>query len=137
MEIRAVHHVGLSVSDIERASAWYRDVLGFEPGVRWEVGDGAVRIALVAAGGARIELFEARGGIAGPDEGAGVMESLSRRGWKHLALEVPDLDAAVAEARAAGAGVIAEPEESEGGFRYAFLADPDGHHVELVGPSAG
>lgn len=60
----------------------------------------------------------------------------------HLALAVPDLGAALAEAQARGArlaqatpeGPLTIPEFSEGGVTYAFVEGPEGALVELIAP---
>jgi len=51
----------------------------------------------------------------------------------HLAFQVPDLDAALAELRGQGVEVAMEP-FNEGNGRLAFVKDPDGIWIELQGP---
>ena len=69
--IRGIHHTAISTGDIERALAFYRDLLGFEmvyPSA-WEIGpksadgitglkDSAARVVMLRAGNACIELFQ-------------------------------------------------------------------------------
>lgn len=50
-----------------------------------------------------------------------------------IGLSTIDVDAAVAHAVACGASVVTEPTDAEGGGgRYAFVADPEGHEIELL-----
>ena len=49
-----------------------------------------------------------------------------------LILGVPDLDAAVARATAAGAKLMRPAAKSQEGLAYAFLTDPDGNQIELL-----
>jgi catechol 2,3-dioxygenase-like lactoylglutathione lyase family enzyme len=51
-------------------------------------------------------------------------------GWNRAVLEVADLDAALADARAAGVRVRSEPAEGPGG-RQALLEDASGNPIEL------
>lgn len=60
----------------------------------------------------------------GKDMPAGAMAS--------LILGVPDLDAAIARATAAGAKLMRPPAKSQEGLGYAFLTDPDGNQIELL-----
>ena len=49
-----------------------------------------------------------------------------------------DVDAACVAAEANGGGVVRAGEDRpEHGVRAAIIADPEGHHIELVGPMAG
>jgi len=60
----------------------------------------------------------------GKDMPAGAMAS--------LIMQVPDLDKAIALAKAAGASVLRGPSKSGEGLGFAFLKDPDGNQFELV-----
>jgi catechol 2,3-dioxygenase-like lactoylglutathione lyase family enzyme len=49
-----------------------------------------------------------------------------------------DVDATCVAAEANGGGVVRAGEDRpEHGVRAAIIADPEGHHIELVGPMAG
>ncbi len=49
-----------------------------------------------------------------------------------LILQVPDLEAAIARAKSAGATLLRPPNKSAEGLIFAFLKDPDGNQIELV-----
>ena len=49
-----------------------------------------------------------------------------------LILSVPDMDAAIARATAAGAKLMRPAAKSGEGLSYAFLTDPDGNQIELL-----
>lgn len=53
---------------------------------------------------------------------------------EHVALHVPDVRATLSELRAGGAEVTRELQPSPGGREMAFVRDPDGRQVELLGP---
>ena len=111
-----VTHVGIAVPSIAHALAFYRDILGLEPGPP-ESADGATIVGL-ALGDVQIELLEPRD-PAGP-----VAKFLARRGpgIHHICYRVPDLDRALERCRAAGYRLVdTEPRRGAGGRRIAFL----------------
>src|SRR5919197_6650420 len=111
-----IAHVGIAVPSIAAALAFYRDVLGLEPGPT-ETGDGATIVGL-ALGDVHVELLEPRG-AQGP-----VAKFLATRGpgIHHICYRVPDLDGALARCRAAGYRLVDQtPRRGAGGRRIAFL----------------
>jgi methylmalonyl-CoA/ethylmalonyl-CoA epimerase len=111
-----VAHVGIAVRDIEKALAFYRDVLGLEP-LAPEHEDGATIISL-PCGGPSVELLHSA------DESTPVGKYLSRHGpgIHHICLQVADLDAALARCREAGYALVDEvPRSGAHGHRIAFL----------------
>jgi predicted enzyme related to lactoylglutathione lyase len=49
-----------------------------------------------------------------------------------LIFQVPDLDKAIASAKASGGALLRGPSKSGEGLNYAFVKDPDGNQIELV-----
>ena len=142
-----VHHVGMSVADMDEALAFWRAFLGVEP--RWRtvldrpylgrhVGYPGVKIEAAFVdlpGGAVIELldYDVPGKIRNPAETANA-------GNVHLCLQVGDARAAWEQAVSAGATplVINGPIEVDGGpnqgARAAYLRIHDGITLELFQP---
>lgn len=118
-----VVHFEIPVDDPERASAFYRSVLG------WEIaGYGGMPYWLVTAG---------------PAEEAGADGALIARGDIHrspvLIVGVDDLDAALA-AVAANGGTVAEGRAPVPGVGWsAYVVDPEGNTIGLFqqDPAAG
>jgi len=111
-----IAHVGIAVSDLEEALAFYRDVLGIEPHPPEEV-DGAIILSL-PFGESDIELMEP----TGPDTPVGRFLARRGPGIHHICYRVPDLDAAVEACRAAGYRLIDEvPRTGAAGRRIAFV----------------
>lgn len=111
-----IAHVGIAVSDLEEALAFYRDVLGMEPHPPEEV-DGAIILSL-PFGESDIELMEP----TGPDTPVGRFLARRGPGIHHICYRVPDLDAAVEACRAAGYRLIDEvPRNGAAGRRIAFV----------------
>jgi methylmalonyl-CoA/ethylmalonyl-CoA epimerase len=111
-----IAHVGVAVSDLETALAFYRDVLGLEPHPP-ETVDGATIVSL-SLGESEIEL------LSPDDPDSPIAKFLARRGpgIHHICYRVGDLDAALAACRTAGYQLIDErPRIGVGGRRIAFL----------------
>jgi lactoylglutathione lyase len=126
------HHAGLRVADLDRASSWYAEALGFAVELTVELPTDPVRVRmLVNEAGVRLELFElaeARDTPAWPDP-----VSALRRGVGHVGVVVDDLEAAFERAVGAGGRPLWQPRPSpEPHIRMAFVADPDGNLVELL-----
>jgi len=111
-----IAHIGIAVEDIGEALRFYRDVLGLEPHPA-EQADGATIVSL-PFGESEVELLQPR------DADSPIAKFLARRGpgIHHVCYRVPDLDAALAEARRAGYRLVDEaPRTGAGGCRIAFL----------------
>jgi lactoylglutathione lyase len=130
----SAHHVGLTVTDIDRSAAWYRGALGLELRLSFELPGGARGAMLRSGAGAGVELFQvpdAETGISFADPPA----AMRTAGFGHVAFETDDLDAAFVRAIEAGATEVWAPRQSpEPDRRMAFIHDPDGNLIELIGP---
>ena len=111
-----------SVSDLERAVAFYRDGLGWP---KSEVGGDEV--AFFKTGGVVIALFPRPSFAA--DAGINVDDlehgEFSRVSLAHNVAEEGQVDAVLAEAAQAGATIVKEAQEIFFG-RHGFFADPEG-----------
>jgi methylmalonyl-CoA/ethylmalonyl-CoA epimerase len=111
-----VAHIGIAVSDLEAALAFYRDVFGLMPHPP-ETADGADIVSL-SFGDVQVEL------LASTDPASPITKFLAKRGpgIHHICYRVPDLDAALAACRRAGYRLVDEqPRIGVGGHRIAFL----------------
>ena len=111
-----IAHIGVAVESIEGALPFYRDVLGLTPRAPEEK-DGA-RIVSLVFGPSDVELLEP----VSPD--SPIARFLARRGpgIHHVCYRVPDLDAALAAAQAAGYQLVDQvPRTGAHGHRIAFL----------------
>jgi methylmalonyl-CoA/ethylmalonyl-CoA epimerase len=126
-----IHHVAYVVADIDATLARLDAALGLRPAMREVLDDQGVEAALCGAPGGAVELIRP----LDPDGAiARFMESRGE-GLHHVAFEVEDLDAALADLRARGAELIDErPRRGLGGHSVAFV-HPDsaaGVLTELV-----
>jgi methylmalonyl-CoA epimerase len=111
-----IAHIGVAVRDLETAVAFYRDVLGVEPGPLEEA-DGASILSL-QFGDSEVEL------LTSTDPDTPIGKFLARRGpgIHHICYRVPDLDAALQACRKAGIRLIDEtPRPGAAGRRVAFV----------------
>jgi uncharacterized glyoxalase superfamily protein PhnB len=122
LRLRAMS-ASLTVSDLERSTAWYRDVLGFMVGERWEEG-GQLRGVQLKAG--RCDLLVNQDDFQkGRDRAKGVGVRL----WLST---VQDLDELAARARAHGAVLDPAPTETSWGAYVFGVTDPDGYRLTIV-----
>jgi methylmalonyl-CoA/ethylmalonyl-CoA epimerase len=130
--IKKIHHVGIVVESLARASRFWRDALGLPLVREAEIADQGVRAALLAAGDSEIELLE-------PTRAdTGVARFLAKRGegLHHLCFETPDVDADLGALMSQNVPVLDQAPRQGLAGRIAFL-DPSacgGVLVELATP---
>lgn len=112
--MRELVEVALFSGRVEETVRFYGRLLGAAPEVEWPGG------AAFAVGSLTLLVHERSAPLpeGPPNE-------------DHVALAVPDLDAACAELAAQGLGILAGPRDFPWG-RSAYLRDPDGRLVELT-----
>jgi len=113
-----IEHIGIATPRIEDALKFWRDALGLEVAHEEEVAEQGVRVAMLPLGEPRVELLEP----TGPQ--SPVAKFLEKRGAgiHHIAVRVPDIRAALARLREAGARLIDEtPRKGAGGCLVAFV----------------
>ena len=140
MTIKAMNHVGISVADIDRSIAFYRDMLGMQVVVRTSFeGDqyatilrlkgASGRVALLRAAAMQIELFE----FSCPVPRGGERDRpVCDHGITHFCIEVHDIDATYRRLRDSGVVFHCEPLDFLGGARATYGRDPDGNVFELL-----
>lgn len=117
-----IGHIHLTVSDLDRALAFYRDILGFEVTSRY--GRDAV---FLSAGGYHHHIgLNTWAGRGAPPPAPGTT------GLYHFAILYPDRPTlAAAVRRLLDAGVPLEGASDHGVSEAIYLRDPDGNGVEL------
>ena len=98
--------------------------------MRETVAQEKVQVAMLPAGGPRLELLEP----TEPDSVIGQFLEKRGEGLHHVALRVPDLAAAVERLSAGGARILNEPRRGAGGHEYVFVhpASTGGVLLELI-----
>jgi catechol 2,3-dioxygenase-like lactoylglutathione lyase family enzyme len=137
-------HTGITVSNLERSLAFWRDVLGFELShtahqkgelARQITGveDAEIKLAVVRApGGHKIELLEY---LAPADRKRASLRPCDV-GSVHVALLVHDLDAVLEGIAASDWKAAGKPQTLQSGpnsgKRVVYVRDPDGTTIELM-----
>jgi methylmalonyl-CoA epimerase len=119
-------HVGIAVTDLAAALAFYRDALGLEVEAAEEVGSQRVRAHFIPAGESALELLEATA------DDSPIARYTAKRGpgLHHITLRVDDIDAALAQLKARGVRLIDEaPRAGAHGSRVAFIHPSSAHGV--------
>jgi catechol 2,3-dioxygenase-like lactoylglutathione lyase family enzyme len=127
-QVLGYHHVSLSVSDIGKSAAWYRDVLGFSIETEFE-GDGFRRARLRAPGsGLTLALTSHH------QESAETFDE-RRPGIDHIAFNVGSVeDVRDFNRRFEELGVVhSDVKEGSSGTAIVTLRDPDNIQLEVFG----
>ncbi|MGO8957417.1 MAG: VOC family protein [Streptosporangiaceae bacterium] len=140
--VRRIHHVGITVAQLDRSLAFYRDLLGMRVvGLEEDEDVGAIvglpgaraRIADLDAGNGQIlELLEY---LQGNGDAHAHRPDLA--GSCHISLQVGDLSSALARLADAGLMPVGAQAKLAGdgvwqGCTVVYLRDPDGVFVELI-----
>ena len=127
MAAKAIHHLGVAVEDLDEALDTYQRLFAAEVERRETVESQGVEAAALRMGESRVELLASLG-----DE-TPVGKFLAKRGpgMHHVAYEVDDVRASLAELEAAGAELIdTVPRRGLFGLEVAFV-HPDAVHGVL------
>ena len=117
--IKGLAHIGIFVKDMEASKDYYVK-LGFSLDKEAKLDD--LELAFLSAGTCLIELVKLKDYVERP---AGVID--------HIAVEVDDIDAAVANATAKGINIDASAVtfvQLLGGIKNVFFEGPDGERIE-------
>ena len=126
-----VDHIGIATRSIEEGLSVWRDALGLEVHSTEEVRDQGVKVCMLAVGDTHVELLEP----LGPETSVGKFLAKRGPGMHHIAIEVKDIRAALAELKNKGARLIDEtPRVGAGGCLVAFVhpSSVNGVLLELV-----
>ncbi len=99
-----INHLGIATKGIDEALKFWENALGLENVHTEVVADQKVRVAMLPIGESRIELLEATA------EDSPIAKFLEKRGGgiHHIAVEVEDIEAALAKLKAEGMRLIDE-----------------------------
>lgn len=118
--ITGLAHACFTVSDLEQSLTFYRDGLGLKEAFDF-VNDDGERYGIYLYLGARnfIELFQGQ-----------LDARADKQSYKHICLEVDDIEATVTTLRARGIDVTPIKLGKDHSYQ-AWITDPDGNRMEL------
>ena len=121
-------HTMLRVGNLEKSIAFYTDVLGMSLLRKEDFPDGKFTLAFVGYGD------EANHSVIELTYNYGVEQYDLGKGYGHIALGCEDVYATCDKIRAAGGKIVREPGPMmHGSTILAFVEDPDGYKIELLG----
>lgn len=121
-------HTRYRVNDLNKAVAFYRDVLGCREVRRSESPRGS-KLAFLAVPNSEEQIELTYFPASGPVH---VQPDLT-----HLAFEVDDLEAFARHSAAHGYPLTDGPTKTSSGHIIAFIDAPDGYEIELIQPGQG
>jgi len=138
-------HTGITVSNLERSLAFWRDILGFELShTAHQTGEMAKEITGVAGAELKLAVLRAPGGhkielleyLAPPDRKKHIDLRPCDVRSVHVALLVDDLDAVLKRIAASGWKAAGKPQMLTSGpnarKRVVYVRDPDGTTIEFM-----
>jgi catechol 2,3-dioxygenase-like lactoylglutathione lyase family enzyme len=142
--IQGVHHSCITVSDLDRSVAFYRDLLGLELVMTEEsersgddrskalgVARAKVKLAILRAGQAQVELIEYVTAKGRPYD-----RKNNDVGTMHIAFRVEDIEAVYQRLLDHGVRFTAPPTTIPAGpmagWRWTYFFDPDGVSLEII-----
>jgi catechol 2,3-dioxygenase-like lactoylglutathione lyase family enzyme len=143
--VKAIHHVGITVPNLERSIDFYHGVLGLEfsnepspifddPSLGPAVGVPGANLKQVClhCGESVVELLE----YTRPEPSSERPPPPNRIGAAHLAFRVDDVEVRKAELEAKGIEFLSDVNVVDtgvlAGWRWVYFRDPDGNTLELV-----
>jgi len=126
-----IDHVAIAVKSLDETLATYKAIWGLEPDHVERGETDHITEAMLPVGNAHLQLLEPT------DDESTVARFIEKRGegLHHIAVRVPDIEAAMKRLKDAGAELIdAEPRIGGGGHRVAFVHPKTTHGllIELV-----
>lgn len=138
------HHIGITVSNLERTVTFLEDAFGLKPGMYLDIDSGPdtaealalpihkQKVALVSVGQVIMELIE-----FSPVRKDRLETRQDDVGYAYPCFSVEDIDAAYDELTGKGYTINSKPQygPEEGpvaGTRFMILKDPDGKNIEIV-----
>jgi methylmalonyl-CoA/ethylmalonyl-CoA epimerase len=113
-----VDHIGIAVKNLEESKKFYTEVLGMTAMGEEVVEQQKVKVCFIPCGDSEVELLES----TAPDGPIAKFIEKNGEGIQHLAFRVDNIEAALADLKAAGVRLIDEtPRYGAGGASIAFV----------------
>ncbi len=120
---KRIDHVEIIPKDLDKAIAFYGDILGFKLKERIKIGRGPLEeVVFMTLGDTMLEIVSIK-------DPAPLAEACV--GYRMMALEVEDMEKAVAYLKSKGVPIVVEPVVLVDGSKRGEIKDPDGLGIEL------
>jgi catechol 2,3-dioxygenase-like lactoylglutathione lyase family enzyme len=137
--INGLHHPAIVTSDIDRMIGFYTEALGFETIFRSNLDHGtsvdqilgvsaSARMAVLTLGNCFLEIYQ----FLSPRTEESPAGKVYERGYRHLCLDVTDIDAEYHRLRKAGVAFTTAPKTVGSHSKATYGYDPDGNIFELL-----
>lgn len=120
-------HVGISVADLDRAVAWYRENFGFEEIKRFDKPELEIRGAAMKLNDHTLEVLQPYTPAPAHAPGDGLTGALRALGANHLAIAVDNIAECLDRFRSRNVRIVGELIDG----RFFFCTDPDGTLIEV------
>ncbi len=139
--VKGFHHVAISVADMERSIAFYRDIFGMTQACEafpfggedyariMALPDPQGRMCMMAKGNLMLELFEFAKPTPAPKD---PQYPVSDRGFTHFGVWVEDIEGTYQRMLDAGVKFHCPVLQFQGGMKATYGRDPDGNVFELL-----
>ena len=121
-----MHHVALSIRNLDVSADFYKNVFGFIEVKRFERKDLGGKAVFLKLNDMQIEIWQFDKQVKNKDD----FSNLNILGIKHIAFEVDNIEEKHKELKSKGIN-ISEPRMGASGSRHCLLKDPDGLPIEL------
>ena len=115
----------LTVKDVAKSMAWYRDAVGFTVDQQHER-EGTLRSVVMTAGDVRFLLNQ--------DDGAKGKDRVKGAGFSLMITTTQNVDAIARRIRESGTTLSSEPADMPWGMRMFRVQDPDGFQLAFGSP---
>ena len=121
---KRIDHVEIIPQDANKAVEFYGGVLGFTLKERIKIGMGALdEVIFMGLGDTALEIVSLKNPSPRPQEAV--------VGYRMMAIEVDNMEEAIAYLKGKGVEISVEPVSLPGGSKRAEIKDPDGLGIEL------
>jgi len=126
------YHVALSVSNVNKISKWYQDVLGFQFTRRMDFDEYGVHIEFLNSNDFRLELIEKQGSKSKKERMPDLEDKSLLQGLMKIGFLVENINDISTSLREKGVKVVYDvTDDPEENIRWMIIEDPDGNIIQF------